>query len=144
MAKLTLGHAIWMGAALLMMSCHERERKIDTYENVRKSLKSVEQEQTDPIADPRGFEAEVNNGGLNQYFFNASGQNCFATLRYFKQTGKLEEAKILEEAISLINPKKLPEKELIEKLRKRNVDELDDSVVNKKLDKLDAEFYQLK
>ena len=144
MAKLTLGHAIWMGAALLVMSCHERERKIDTYENVRKSLKSVEQEQTDPIADPSGFEAEVNNGGLNQYFFNASGENCFATLRYFKQTGKLEEAKILEEAISLINPKKLPEKELIEKLRKRNVDELDDSVVNKKLDKLDAEFYQLK
>jgi hypothetical protein len=106
MAKLTLGHTIWIGSALLVMSCHEQERKIDTYENVRKSLKGVEQEQTDPSADPGGFEAEVNNGGLNQYFFNASGQNCFATLRYFKQTGKLEEAKILEEAINLINPKR--------------------------------------
>ena len=56
----------------------------------------------------------------------------------------MEEAKILEEAIDLINPKKLPEKELIEKLRKRTVDELDDSVINDKLDKLDAEYYQLK
>jgi Domain of unknown function (DUF4375) len=144
MTKLTLSHAIWIGATLFVISCHDRERKIDSYENIRKSLKGVEQEKTDPIADPGGFESEVNNGGLNQYFFNASGQNCFATLRYFKQTGKSEEAKILEEAINCINPKKLPEKELIEKLRKRTVDELDDSVINNKLDKLDAEFYKLK
>ena len=90
------------------------------------------------------FESEVNNGGLNQYFFNSSGQNCFETLRYFKQTGKVEEAKILEEAINLINPQKLSEKELLEKLRKRSVDELDDSVINKKLDELDNQFYALK
>jgi hypothetical protein len=38
----------------------------------------------------------------------------------------------------------LSEGELIEKLRKRNVDELDDSIINNKLDKLDEEYYKLK
>ena len=144
MTRTTLTYTIWLGVTLLFTSCHNNERKIDTYENLKKDLKAVELEKKAPTADPDGFESEVNNGGLNQYFFNASGQNCFETLRYFKKTGKKEEAKILEEAIDLINPKKLSEKELLEKLRKRSVDELDDSVINKKLDELDNQFYALK
>ena len=95
-----------------------------------------------PHASPSEFESEVNNGGLNQYFFNSSGQNCFATLRYFKQNGRTKEAKILEEAINLINPNKISEEELIENLRKRIVTELDDSTVNSKLEKLDNEYYK--
>jgi uncharacterized protein DUF4375 len=134
----------YISVTLSITSCQERERKIDTYENLKKELKGVELEKTTPHADPGGFESEVNNGGLNQYFFNSSGQNCFETLRYFKQTGKVEEAKILEEAIKLINPKKLSEEELVDKLRKRTVDELDDSVVNKKLEILDETFFELK
>jgi len=129
---------------LMVISCQGKERRIDTYENLKKDLKGVELEKTIPVEDPGGFENEVNNGGLNQYFFNSSGQNCFETLRYFKRTGKMEEAQILEDAINLINPKKLSENELIERLRKRTVDELDASIVNKKLNELDEKFYHLK
>ena len=144
MTRSAFKYASWLGIILLINSCHDTERRIDTYENLKKDLKDVQLEKTDAIADPGGFESEVNNGGLNQYFFNSSGQNCFETLRYFKKSGKVEEGKILEEAIHLINPKNLTEVELIEKLRKRGVDELDDSIINKKLDALDQKFYELK
>jgi len=126
---------------ILETSCRQKI-KVDSYENIKKDLKSVELDKTKPSADPTGFENEINNGGLNQYFFNSAGQNCFETLRYFKQNGKTKEAAILEKAINLINPKNLPEKELLENLRKRIVAELDDSTVNAKLDKLDNEYYK--
>jgi hypothetical protein len=127
----------------VICSCHNNERKVDTYENIKKDLKGVEHKKVWPLANPGEFESEVNNGGLNQYFFNSSGQNCFATLRYFQKNEMKKEAKILEEAINLINPNKLPEKVLIENLRKRIVAELDDSIINAKLDKLDNEYYKL-
>jgi len=126
---------------ILGTSCRQKI-KVDSYENIKKDLKGVELEKTKPYADPSGFENEINNGGLNQYFFNSAGLNCFETLRYFKQNGKTKEAAILEKAISLINPKNLPEKELLENLRKRIVAELDDSTINEKLDKLDNEYYK--
>lgn len=126
----------------LTFSCNYNERKIDTYDNLKKDLKGIELEKVTPHPSAQEFESEVNNGGLNQYFFNSSGQNCFATLRYFKQKKMTKEAKILEEAINLINPKKLSEEELIENLRTRRVTELDDSIINSKLEKLDKEFYK--
>jgi hypothetical protein len=128
--------------SVLTFSCQNNERKVDTYENLKKDLKGVEHKKVFPLANPGEFESEVNNGGLNQYFFNSSGQNCFATLRYFQKNGMTKEARILEEAINLINPKKLPEKVLIENLRKRIVAELDDSIINAKLEKLDNEYYK--
>ena len=129
---------------IFITACHGREMKVGSYEQLKKELKGQELEKTTPHADPGEFESELNNGGLNQYFFNSSGQNCFETLRYFKQVGRADEAKILETAINLINPQKLSENDLLEKLRKRNVDELDDSIVNKKLEELDNQFYHLK
>jgi Domain of unknown function (DUF4375) len=127
---------------LLNSSCHLNEKKVDTYDNLKKDLKDIELEKMTPHADADEFEAEVNNGGLNQYFFNSSGQNCFETLRYFKKSGNTKNASILEKAINLINPKKLSETELIENLRKRVVTELEDSIVNSKLEELDNEFYK--
>jgi Domain of unknown function (DUF4375) len=115
---------------------------VNTYDNLKKDLKGKELEKIVAHADSDEFEAQVNNGGLNQYFFNSSGQNCFETLRYFKKTGNTKNAAILEKAINLINPKKLNEKELIENLKKRIVIELEDSVVNSKLEELDNEFYK--
>ncbi len=127
---------------LLNSSCHTNEKKVNTYDNLKKDLKGKELEKIVAHADSDEFEAEVNNGGLNQYFFNSSGQNCFETLRYFKKTGNTKNAVILEKAINLINPKKHTEEELIENLRKRVVDELEDSVINSKLEELDNEFYK--
>lgn len=79
---------------------------------------------------------EVNNGGLNQYFFNC-GQNCFETLKALKKNNNPKTAKILESAISLINPKKLSNKALIERLRNRECEELENEEINKSLYKLD-------
>ena len=88
------------------------------------------------------LEMEVNNGGLNQYFFNSSGQNCFEALKELKKNKKSKTAKILESAINLINPKKLSNEDLIEKLRNREVEELDNEKINAKLELLDLEFYK--
>lgn len=136
--------AICIFAAMLAASSCQEKRKIGTYNEVKQELKQVSLEKTYPLANPGEFEAEVNNGGLNQYFFNSSGRNCFATLRYFRKNGDTVRANILEEAIRVINPGNLSEEALLEKLRKREVTELDDSVVNRKLDALDNRFYQLK
>lgn len=108
---------------------------------------AIRDEETDfkfeaPKADIAGFEGELNNGGFNQYFFNSSGQDCFETLRALRKEGKVETAKLLERAINVINPGNIPEKEFIEKLRNREVEELDDDNVNAELDKLDSLFYK--
>jgi len=129
-------------AVFLFASCQNNQHKIDTYDNLKKDLKNVKDEKIVPHANPGEFEREVNNGGLSQYFFNSSGQNCFETLRYFQKNGMTKEAEILSEAIKLINPKNLPEEEFIEKLRKRQVTELDDSTVNVKLDLLDSKYFK--
>ncbi|UWY29966.1 DMP19 family protein [Flavobacterium sp. TR2] len=95
-----------------------------------------------PTAYIEELEAEVNNGGFNQYFFNSSGQNCFETLKALKKNKKFKTAKILESAINLINPKKLPSEDLIKKLQNREVEELNDEKINAKLELLDLEFYK--
>jgi cobyric acid synthase len=133
---------IFFISIIIITGCESNPKKVDTYENLKKDLKGKELEKVNPHADAEEFENEVNNGGLNQYFFNSSGQNCFETLKFFKQTGKIKEAKILEEAIHLINPNKIYNEEFIEKLRKRTVDELDDSLVNSKLEELAKQFYK--
>lgn len=87
------------------------------------------------------FEMEINNGGFNQYFIN-SGQNCFEALKALKHNEKVETAKLLEEAIKLINPKKFSEKEMTEKLKNREVEELYDEKISIELEKLDTKFYK--
>ncbi|MEN2415497.1 DMP19 family protein [Flavobacterium mesophilum] len=94
-----------------------------------------------PTANIEELEMEVNNGGFNQYFFNC-GQNCFETLKALKRNGKTKTAKILEDAISLINPKKVPNNTLIGKLRDQEVEELDSEKINASLYLLDLEFYK--
>ena len=113
---------------------------MDTYQNLQKELYGSENEKIVPHASIGQLESEVNNGGLNQYFFNASGQNCFETLRELELRGKVKTAEILRKAISLINPRKLPEAAFIEKLRKREVPELLDEEISQKLSELDKQF----
>jgi hypothetical protein len=48
----------------------------------------------------------------------------------------------LQQAITLINPDKLSEKDLIARLRRREIEELFDDKVSEKLNKLDEEFYK--
>lgn len=130
----------------IFSSCNQKNspesRKIDTYQNIKEELKGDELEKVTPKANIEELEVEVNNGGFNQYFSNSSGQNCFATLRGLKKNKKSKTAKLLKNAIDLINPNQLSERVLIEKIRKREVEELDDEKVKAELEKLDEMFYK--
>ena len=128
--------------AFLLYNKRNSYRKIDSYSNIKKDLKDVPNPTETPIANIEELDMEVNNGGFNQYFFNSSGQHCFETLRELKRLGKNKKAHLLEKAIELINPNKLPEGSLIEKLRKRQVAELDNDSVNAKLNSLDDIFFK--
>lgn len=117
------------------------EELIENDANNKKEINNPTEniEQKDYI---REFEMEINNGGFNQYFINNSGQNCFEALKVLKHNKKTETARLLEEAIKLINPKKFSEKEIIEKLKNGEVEELYDEKISFELEKLDAEFYK--
>ncbi|WKL43508.1 DUF4375 domain-containing protein [Flavobacterium sp. ZE23DGlu08] len=132
---------------LTFSSCAQKNSsesgKVDTYENVKTQLKRTEVDKLNPKANIEELEMEVNNGGFNQYFIN-SGQNCYETLKALKKIGKVETAKLLESAINLINPNNISEIDFIEKLRKRDVEELYDDKISAELNKLDTEFYKYK
>lgn len=130
----------------ILSSCNQKgttikNRKVDTYQHIKKELKGTELEKITPEANIEELEVEVNNGGFNQYFLNPSGQNCFATLKALKKNKKTKTAKLLKSAIDLINPNQLSEKKLIEKIRTREIKELYDEKVNAELEKLDKIFY---
>jgi hypothetical protein len=135
---------IIIAVALFFLSGKKRNvsRKIDTYKNIKDSLKQFPNETKSPIANIEELDMEVNNGGFNQYFFNSSGQNCFETLRELKRLGKNKKAELLEKAIDFINPNKLSEDTMIKKLRLRQVSELDDDFINVKLDSLDEIYFK--
>lgn len=122
-------------------SCNNQS-KVDSHENVKQQKKGIEREKIILVANIDELEMEVNNGGLNQYFINSSGQNCYETLRLLKKTGKTNTAAILEEAISLINPRNIKETEFVEKLRQNKVEELYDEEISQKMDVLDKKFYK--
>jgi superoxide dismutase len=129
---------------LSLSSCAQKNSsesgKVNTYENIKNKLKEPAVEKQNPKADISELEMEVNNGGFNQYFIN-SGQNCYETLKALKKNGKVETAKLLESAIKLINPNHISENIFVEKLRKREVEELYNDKISAKLD---AEFYKYK
>lgn len=120
----------------------QEERKVDAYDSIKKQVKETEHEKTTPVANINELEMELNNGGFNQYFINSSGRNCFETLQLLKKNRKYKSAALLEEAIGLINPKKLSEDEFLEHLRKHQVDELYNDEISERLNVLDEKFYK--
>ena len=116
--------------------------KIGTYNELKRELKGDVQEYSTPMANISELEATVNNGGFNQYFFNSSGQNCFETLKSLERNNKPVTAGLLKEAIRLINPDNLSAENLINKIRKRKIELLDDPIVIEKLDSLDNIFFK--
>lgn len=123
---------------LFLLSCgnlQEDRKAVST-------LKTEEVSEVLPKADIDELEMEINNGGFNQYFINSSSLNSFETLRLLEKTGKINTANLMKKAFALINPKKLDESTFLEKLRKREVEELYDKSINEKLSVLDQEFYK--
>ena len=127
---------------LLISSCENvGQKKVGTYQDLQKELQGSANNKIEPHADIEQLESEVNNGGFNQYFFNESGQNCFATLRLLRAAGRNHTAQLLQDAINLINPRRLSDQELIDRLQKRQLEELLDSNISAKLNVLDEKFY---
>lgn len=80
------------------------------------------------------LEAQVNNGGFDQYFFNSSGEYAYETLTALEQVGASKAAELLEQAIKAFPQLPIPKdteqrRELMEDLPERISDiweQLDD------------------
>lgn len=83
------------------------------------------------------LEAEVNNGGFHQYFWNSAGDHADAALKSLKKIGATQTASLLEKAIDIAFDGTLPESR-----SKRQMQlEVDEDLKVEKLNQLDTEFY---
>jgi len=84
-------------------------------------------------------EAEVNNGGFNQYFWNSSGEFAIEAIEGFKEIGAIRNAKLMEKAVT-IAIKEMPE---MKKFHKQGtLEAFSESYKHTKLNDLDDEFYK--
>ena len=84
------------------------------------------------------FEKEVNNGGIDQYFFNSAGNNSHETVKSLRLIEAEKTAIILQEAINLFPHKTIPHnreerQEILEEIREKADD---------KFNELDERFYK--
>jgi len=101
------------------------------------------------LSMPKGFrviyatwllDAEVNNGGFNQFFWNSSGQFAPEALEGLRQIGAKKHEELLQRAIRIHNE----EKTTIEKLKQQGtLEAFSESYKHTKLNKLDDEYYKL-
>lgn len=84
------------------------------------------------------FEAEVNNGGFDQYFFNSSGDYANETLESLKKIGALKTAKLVEEAFSYFPENPIPK----DNEKRRKILENIDTKTCEKWNELEDVFYQ--
>ncbi|WP_346067328.1 DMP19 family protein [Sphingobacterium siyangense] len=85
------------------------------------------------------LEAEVNNGGYNQFYFNSSGQFATALPEALKLVGATKFADLTERANSTF----VKEKSKITEDQDGTVDGFSKSYDNNPLNKFDEEFYKL-
>lgn len=85
-------------------------------------------------------EAEVNNGGYNQYFFNSTGQFADEALAGFRLLGLAEYAALMERAIRAYNAVR---PRLEEARRQGTADAFSSTYADNPLPPLDDEFYRL-
>ena len=83
------------------------------------------------------FVLETNNGGLDQFFFNESGQYAASAHAYLRQIGAAETANILQRAIKLFPDHKVPSK-----LRDRRELMVDHDSVFEPLNRLTDELFK--
>ncbi|WP_448137994.1 DMP19 family protein [Sphingobacterium siyangense] len=85
------------------------------------------------------LEAEVNNGGYNQFYFNSSGQFATALPEALKLVGATKFADLVERANSTF----VKEKSKITEDQDGTVEGFSKSYENNPLNKFDEEFYKL-
>ncbi|ASK70131.1 hypothetical protein CF168_15415 [Shewanella bicestrii] len=84
------------------------------------------------------LEAEVNNGGFHQYFWNSSGEHAVFALKSLNNIGATKTASLLQRAIDVAFNGKLPES----RLERQNHLKIDEDSKMGKLGNLDSEFYE--
>lgn len=98
----------------------------------------------DKLTDPQKnfhynqlLEAEINNGGFNQYFFNSSGAHAYKTVLSLKLINAHKTAALLQAAIDEFPYKTVPEDNGIRQQLVDDISEQADEVWNE----LDQRFY---
>jgi hypothetical protein len=85
------------------------------------------------------LEAEVNNGGFNQFFWNSSGQFAADALAGFRAIGAAEHARLTERAINIYKSERVR----LEKFKQRgSLEDFSESYKDNKLNALDDEFFK--
>ncbi|GAB5382090.1 MAG: hypothetical protein Alis3KO_36030 [Aliiglaciecola sp.] len=84
------------------------------------------------------LEAEVNNGGFNQYFWNSAGDNAGLALESLNKIGASKTAELLKEAIEVAFSGSLP---LVRADRQKEL-EIEKEYKMEALGKLDSSFYE--
>lgn len=84
------------------------------------------------------IEAEVNNGGFNQFYFNSSGQFADKSENAFKQIGSIKFTDLMHRANETFNKNK----EQITKEQDGTIEGFSKSYNENPLNKLDSEFYK--
>ncbi|ENM5926838.1 DMP19 family protein [Vibrio mimicus] len=84
------------------------------------------------------LEAEVNNGGFHQYFWNSAGDNAAVALKSLKDIGATQTASLLQQAINIAFNGKLPESREDRQIQL----EVEEESKFEKLGELDFEFYE--
>lgn len=86
------------------------------------------------------LEAEVNNGGFNQYFYNSSNQFVDEAYEGLKTIGAVKHAELLKKAVDVFMSEVDMQKEMREK---GTIEAFSDSYKETKLNELDKLFYNL-
>jgi hypothetical protein len=84
-------------------------------------------------------EAEVNNGGFNQFYFNSSGKYADAAETAFQQIGAVQHADLMKRANNIYEKNR----ERLESFDDGTIDSFSKSYENNPLNRLDDEFYKL-
>jgi len=86
------------------------------------------------------LEAEVNNGGFNQYYFNTDGEFALEAADAFQYFGASEHAALMREANSV---RAAEATEMAKFKKKGTLEAFSESYEHSKLGPLDARFYKL-
>ena len=116
---LALGEIIW-----------KKTEVLDNFENlteVEKTFIYVEM-----------LEAEINNGGFDQYFYNTSGDYYSESLQAYKTIGAHKTVKIIEEAFKIFPVNPIPK----DNEKRQDILENVDEETSKKWNLLEDKFYE--
>ena len=83
------------------------------------------------------LEAEINNGGFDQYFFNSSGNYANETLESLKKIGAFNTAKLVEEAFDYFPENPIPKSNE----KRREILKKIDEQTSEKWTQLEDQFY---